>query len=257
MIYSCTLFLNEFDLLNLKLEEELDVVDKFIIVESNMTFSGKEKDFLLDLNHPKIEVIQVPKEQLDFSGDPYYCAWIREEICRNAAAPINVENNDVIIISDIDEIHHKEEIESFVEPTIKYGFINLLQKVYYYKINLNLGMWKSAKCISGSLFNLNKNLNYWRNKEGLLDFPTNGKHFSYLGDAEQISKKISSYAHIEYDTSEYNNIDHINECILNAKDIFNRFEGKQFIITDIDNTYPKSILNNINYWKKYIFERKI
>ena len=50
MIYSCTMFFNEFDLLDLKIAEELDQVDQMIIVESNQTFRGNEKPLYLKDN---------------------------------------------------------------------------------------------------------------------------------------------------------------------------------------------------------------
>ena len=43
-IYDTFIFSNELDLLDLRLNTFNDYVDKFVIVESNITFSGKPKN---------------------------------------------------------------------------------------------------------------------------------------------------------------------------------------------------------------------
>jgi beta-1,4-mannosyl-glycoprotein beta-1,4-N-acetylglucosaminyltransferase len=45
-IYDCFTFYNEFDLLEIRLEELYDVVDYFVIVEGNRTFQNSSKPYL-------------------------------------------------------------------------------------------------------------------------------------------------------------------------------------------------------------------
>ena len=45
MIYDCFNFFNELDLLEIRFYTLYEVVDKFVIVESNKTHSGIPKDF--------------------------------------------------------------------------------------------------------------------------------------------------------------------------------------------------------------------
>ncbi len=46
-VYDAFLFSNELDILEIRLQELKDVVDKFVIIESNTTFTGVEKPFML------------------------------------------------------------------------------------------------------------------------------------------------------------------------------------------------------------------
>ena len=46
MIYEAFMFLNEFDMLDLKLQEHGPYVDKFIITESNRNFNQIEKPYI-------------------------------------------------------------------------------------------------------------------------------------------------------------------------------------------------------------------
>ena len=43
-IFDCFIFNNEVELLELRLNILNDVVDKFVIIEGNSTFSGKKKE---------------------------------------------------------------------------------------------------------------------------------------------------------------------------------------------------------------------
>jgi beta-1,4-mannosyl-glycoprotein beta-1,4-N-acetylglucosaminyltransferase len=43
MIYDCFMFCDELDLLEIRLHELADLVDKFVVVEGDLTLSGKPK----------------------------------------------------------------------------------------------------------------------------------------------------------------------------------------------------------------------
>ncbi len=48
MIYDCFIFFNELELLEIRLNTLENVVDKFVIVESTISFSGLNKKPILD-----------------------------------------------------------------------------------------------------------------------------------------------------------------------------------------------------------------
>ena len=45
MIYDCFTFYDEFDILEIRLHELKDVVDKFVLVEGSITFQHKPKPY--------------------------------------------------------------------------------------------------------------------------------------------------------------------------------------------------------------------
>lgn len=47
MVYDCFIFFNEFEQLNIRLHELNPIVDRFVLVESNQTFSGNMKPLYL------------------------------------------------------------------------------------------------------------------------------------------------------------------------------------------------------------------
>ena len=67
---------------------------------------------------------------------------------------------------------------------------------------------------------------------------------------EEILKKIQSAAHTEYNISKYSSLENIIESIKSLKDPFGRnFNLKR---VEIDNTFPKYIIENINLFKDWI-----
>ena len=79
-----------------------------------------------------------------------------------------------------------------------------------------------------------------------------GWHFSFLKEPERISKKIKSYSHSEYNKPEFTDVNKIKERIRNRIDIFDRdFKYKK---VDLDNAFPKYILENLSKYKNWIIE---
>lgn len=125
------IFFNEFDLLKLRLEYLNDIVDYFIICESNYTFSGKEKPYYLDeiLNElpenivskihrlkfePNISEFNFPKEVESY--DPNNDIWKLERMQRNYITQhlTQFSPDDLFMLSDVDEIPNKEVILKFI-----------------------------------------------------------------------------------------------------------------------------------------------
>lgn len=49
-----------------------------------------------------------------------------------------------------------------------------------------------------------------------------GWHLSYYMSAPEIARKLSSFSHSELDTDQYKNAEHLQKCLLEGKDLFNR-----------------------------------
>ena len=77
-----------------------------------------------------------------------------------------------------------------------------------------------------------------------------GWHFSFLKEPVDISKKIKSYAHQEYNIKKFNDINSIENKIKNKQDILGRdFYYKKI---EIDDSYPEFIRENKKLLKKWI-----
>lgn len=115
LIYDCFMFYNELNMLELKLTEENSVVDKFVLVESCETYSGKPKRYFFDehkgrfsrfsekIIHVKLEPQTRFKRYLFKKCGKNWAReyWQRDQIARGLAG---ANHEDLIIISDVDEI---------------------------------------------------------------------------------------------------------------------------------------------------------
>ena len=137
MIYDCFTFFNELDLLEIRLNTLNAVVDKFVLVEATLTHQGKPKPLYFDENKAKFESfsdkiihIIVDKYPENTNDD----AWIYERYQRNMIKEglTNCKPDDVIIVSDIDEIPNPSKITEYKN---KKGIKVFKQKMYYYFLN--------------------------------------------------------------------------------------------------------------------------
>ena len=81
-------------------------------------------------------------------------------------------------------------------------------------------------------------------------FDEGGWHFNNLMEPEEISKKLKTYAHTEYSNEIYSSSNIIREKIKNKIDLFDR--GEIYKKVDIDETFPKYLINNITEFKNFI-----
>jgi len=277
MIFDCFTFFNENDLLELRLNYLNDVVDKFIIVEANKTHSGVAKPMYFDKKRYKEfedKITYVFLEDLPENES----SWVYENLQRNYIQEVlkkeNAKDDDIIIVSDLDEIPSEEAILKYMLNPV--GIAILEQKMYCCWLNLyepGGSPWCSARIFKYKEFSrevpeledngfwnmclvpkCNKTLTPTRIRIDYGDsFLQNaGWHFSYLGGAEAVKYKIESFAHQEFNREEFVNIDKIKKCLAEQRDILGRANDYEKV--EIDESYPNYLRENIDKFKKYILE---
>lgn len=116
MLYDCFTFFNELDLLEIRLNILNDSVDKFVIVEATRTQNNKEKCLYFEENKARfakfedkiihVVVKEFPQKLEQWTIENYQ----RNEIMRGL---VNCKDDDVIIISDLDEIPNPKYIKKY------------------------------------------------------------------------------------------------------------------------------------------------
>lgn len=258
MIYDCFQFYNELDLLEIRLHELYPVVNKFIISEATKTFSGNDKElrYLKNLDRYKKysdKITYIAYDEFDRKKIwTYEDGWKLENNQRRCLAKglKYLQNNDMVMISDLDEIPKRDFVMNmyidFIKNPQKYKEpITLRTQMYYGKMYNKIvkpedvASWRGTVVINGEIFNRNKDLNWYRNyKDTFKNISNAGWHFSYMGTAQDIIYKIESYAHQESNTPEIKN--KIQENLDKGIDLFNR-EGYNLERVEIDDTYPELI----------------
>src|SRR6266852_322873 len=133
-VYDCFIFNDELNLLDIRLHELAPVVDKFILVESAFTFSGKSKPIVFQENKERYKdyPIQAYYTSMFVVGDPTpQQIWNNEILQRNALLVPGIQDDDIMMISDVDEIPSREVVSQLKgEPT------KLEQRFSYYYLNM-------------------------------------------------------------------------------------------------------------------------
>ena len=235
-IFDCFMFYDEEMLLDVRLNILNKYIDKFIIVESTFTHSGKKRELVFDIKNfqkfkDKIIYHVVDKKPQGLEEvNIYDTDHIKEnKVIMNAVRFENgqrhaignllksADANDQIIISDLDEIPNLESV-NFSQINSK--IILFRQKMFYYKFNLILEnmIWCGSKSCKMKNFLFpqwlrevkDKKYPLWRidtifsnKKYNNVHFVENGGwHFTNIKTPEEIDKKLRSYMHHpEYDQS--------------------------------------------------------
>ena len=101
---------------------------------------------------------------------------------------------------------------------------------------------------------LSKNLKYSflriDKEKSIQIFKNAGWHFNNLMSPESISLKLRTFAHKEYSGNEFSSPELIKEKINKQIDLFNR--GHTYKVINLDNNFPKYILDNLEKFEEYI-----
>ena len=113
-VYDCFSYWDEDLLLDLRLNVLNDFIDYFVIVEGNKTWQNNFKKLRFDINKLskfKDKIIYIPVEDMPEGDNPY----LRENHQRNCISRglKNTLENDLIIISDLDEIPNPRSLKKF------------------------------------------------------------------------------------------------------------------------------------------------
>ena len=249
-IFDCFQFFDENMMLNLRLNILNQHVHKFIIVENAYMHSGKKKDPVFDIqNFTKFKdkiiyilVDRLPEGLYDIDkiknvhdvGNRIIDNTLKiEHVQRNTITQglSEAEDEDLVIISDVDEIPNLEEVDF---KKIKKKIIHFKQKMFYYKFNLKYGSipwFGSRACLKKNLISpqwlrdtKSRKYPFWRidtffskSKYNNIEYVKNGGwHFVNIKSPEEIEKKLKNFGHHwEYQVSG-----------LNLKDIRNMVKNK-------------------------------
>lgn len=211
-VYDCFLFFNEFELLKMRLTEMDPYVDHFVVVEAKETFRGDLKPLYFQENQDLFQkwrdkIIHVVVEEHMEARKPME----RERFQRNHIMQGLKEcrDQDIILISDVDEIVDRKQLPILIETLSKRKAKTVLceQKMYTYFLNHYQSIWPGTvattfKRLKSQYESKPTRVRHRRSKDHPFVLKQSGWHFSYMGGIEQILKKVAAFSHPECDTPE-------------------------------------------------------
>jgi len=263
------MYFDEDLMLDLRLNTLNKHVDKFVIAEATREHSGKEKKLNFDIkkfSKFKDKIIYLIIEDLPINVVSKKKNWAsnhwRDQYQRNALRRgfKQCDENDLIMISDIDEIPN---LNKLIEFKVKNKYACFLQKNFQSKLNLqNItdAYWMGTKICQKKylkspqwLRNIKtKKRPFWKfykpkEPQLILD---GGWHFSFLKKPKDIAKKIKAYSHQEFCKDEFVDEKKISERINNNVDLFDR--NIVYKKVELDKSFPEYVFNNKDFFKEWI-----
>ena len=295
-IFDCFMYFDEETVLELRLNILNKYIDYFVIVESSFTHKGDKRK--LKFNHQKFkkfkdkliyitydeEPTEIAENKVNEGDDDGLKSW---KYITNANYRENGQRNhifkgldlakddDMILISDVDEIPNLENLEL---SKIREKIILFKQDMFYYKFNLKLPNlnWTGTK---GCKKKFLKSPQWLRNiKDRKYPFyrldtffsdtkyidikiiSNGGWHFSNLKTASEIEFKLKSYLHHrEFDENPLS-VEEINSLIKSKQAIYDlRVDKRVNKIGDGSKLekyptekLPKFLQDNLNNYKEWI-----
>jgi beta-1,4-mannosyl-glycoprotein beta-1,4-N-acetylglucosaminyltransferase len=264
-IIDCITYCGEDLLLKIRFETLYNQIDKFIIIEANKYFDGNPKPKFFDHKKfykysNKIEYYYIENLPKYNGNNLEYEIFIKNQIARGLN---NLDDEDIVLISDADEIPNLKN-----DKFKNYDSAVFLQKMYYYKFNINvyegLKLKNKIACTKSCKFKFFKsfqqvrqfrvkNIPWWRFDQKIKRYveKDGGWHFSFLMNSEDIKSKLSRFEHEikhlkredGYILSDLMDINRIKNNIINLKDPYDRDHVKLKKVK-IDESFPKYILEN-------------
>jgi len=224
-VFDCFMFHNELDLLEIRFKILDPIVDVFVISESKTTHSGKPKPLYFELNKDRFKKWD-NKIRYVIHDEKYNDPWLAERKQRDAIklAWDDATDNDIMIITDMDEIPNPFSISEYIKNPV--GIKTLEMDLYYCTLeNKAKGKWVSAKILP---YSIAKNMTPTdiRYTDTEINIKDAGWHLSYFYDINGIIDKFESYAHTENNNEHIKNPERILKSIQEGTDIIDR--GPEF-----------------------------
>ena len=293
-IYDCFMYFDEDLLLDLRLNTLDKYVKKFVITEATYTHNGNKKELKFDISkfkkfkdkisyhvinkQPKNILGLIDGESKEKRGEKLILNGMardyfqRENLIKGLS---DILDDDIVLISDLDEIPNLENLNLF---EIKNNIYIFEQAIFYYKLNLIYDdfVWlgtrgtKYKNFISPQWLRNIKGKNYpkWRldtffsrKKYSNLVFIKNGGwHFTCLKTPEQLQKKLLNFAHhYEFEESGLK-LDDIKKIIREKRIIYDykadqkeyKWSGKSTLKKANTIVLPPYVASNLDIFKNWL-----
>lgn len=285
MVYDLIPFFNEVDILKLRLNILSPYVDKFIIEEATMTFSGEPKELCFEKHKDLFKdyldkIIYIVVEDTPKVAKTHERDYFQKNRLEKGLDMVGATEDDVLIFGDVDEIPNTDVLQNIINSFDKTKVYHLAQRNFYAFFNMEE---KSGKLLSitGDFPEIKEEDRKWLGtkvtsrlnipKEGIVRLrdlvpPTDPKsvrvsdggwHFGYMGGLHEtnpvnrIGVKVKAAAHQEYNDREI--LAETMDRLILGQDIFGR--DARFERVEIDSTYPKYLVDHIDEYSYLVMPK--
>ena len=271
-VFDCFTFFNELDLLEIRLNELSPVVDVFVITEAPLTFQGDRKPLYFQENRRQFDefarrIRSVVVDRMP-AGKSRRDNWRREYHQRDALATAlhDAEPDDLILLSDVDEILRAGSIRAAIEqkellPTVHCFelamfnfFVNCRHEEPWSRSGPRMTRRRTLRSMQGlrnvhpptpnpfrsALRGVSASVNMGQPVRRIVHRDA-GWHFSSMGGVDRVAQKLSAFSHIVEERAE--NPDAMMVQIA-ARQMMQARSDPSIRHVSIDATFPRYLVAN-------------
>lgn len=252
----CFMFLNEFDILDIRLNSLAPYVDRFVLCEAPFTHSGKPKPLYFNENKEKykdfnithliVDDIVIPEKIEDITELALRLEAHHRDFLLNGIKDVDPET--MILSSDVDEIPNLKDYDGKSEGSFR-------EREYCYYFNVFTGKKRVRGTVSYRRKNITS-LSKFRREGRLLPvvLKHGGWHFTFIGD--DIVYKMDSGPHCLSGSEMYK-----EQILDNRKNLcspyygvwsLSRWRQRRFVIEEPSG--PEWLLKNRERYKHLFYE---
>jgi beta-1,4-mannosyl-glycoprotein beta-1,4-N-acetylglucosaminyltransferase len=226
-VFDAVLFSNELDILEIRYRELLPYVDRFVILESNATFTGipKSLSFYENLNRfsfagSKLVYDMLSVGELDTGnrGQPFHVEAYHRRSLNNLIRRSGIAVGDVLIMADADEIPSPETVQLLkwcdgIPPVMHLEMKNYM---YSFEFPVDDNSWRASAHV------FTERTLYRHSRQSNLILADAGWHCSFcFRDIKEFVFKMKAYSHADrVKQKSFLNPDRIQKIICNGEDLF-------------------------------------
>ncbi len=200
MIVDCFTFFDEFDVLELHLRTLEDAVDRFVICEAPFTFRGAPKPLHLAAHPERVarwrDRITLLCYDAPASADPWLNEWGQRDFLMRGLT--DCAPDDLVLIGDCDEIPDPRNAAE--RPRTQRILAHRMMMAEGYVNRIAPGPWDGTRSVrAGDLTHFAGLSDIRKRPSAEYDVVEGGWHFTSLGGAAVMERKLRTFSHVEYD----------------------------------------------------------
>eukprot|EP01018_Ginkgo_biloba_P038649 Gb_21202 [translate_table: standard] len=226
-VFDAVLFSNELDLLEIRFHELFYHVNKFVIIESNTTFTGLPKPLLFANNRktrykfvePKIAYRMIPGRQLSVGESPFVLESRQRGIANQVLQSAGIQNGDLLIMSDVDDVPsvHTINLLRWCDDIPPVMHLQLRNYLYSFEFLVDYSSWRA----SVHVYKYGRT-QYGHSRRTDKLFADSGWHCSFcFRYIREFIFKMNAYSHADrVRFSHFRNTERIQDIVCRGADLF-------------------------------------
>lgn len=228
-IIEAVLFNNELELLDARFHEGDGIVDRWVIIESTETFTGKPKPLHFAEAKRSGRYADYLDRVIDVTIEPRAKSepWAREAEQRDTLFDLlrYCNGSDLIVLSDGDELTRWDVWPLIMRQTANGHSVSLHKPTWYYTLTWQLqdlyggdnSSYRSKAARVSTLRSYGK-VSDWADDRYFPTIPESGWHLSCLGGPARLLNKLQSFSHQEINTPEWATYENCKKMIAEGID---------------------------------------